>query len=87
MAAAAVARGLGIDVWVAAGVGRVLPGRLWDTLLGRLDADDDPWAMEDELVPLDWATGVAGPGGIDVPADAVKRADCPVMPELLGWGS
>jgi hypothetical protein len=87
LAAAAVGRALGIDVWVVAGAGRVLPGRLWDALLARLDAADDPWALEDEVVPLEWCTGVAGPKGVDVPADAIKRADCPVVPELLGWGS
>jgi hypothetical protein len=88
MAAAAVARGLGIDVWVVAGTGRVLPGRLWEALVARLEAADDPWALEDEVVPLEWATAVAGPEGITTPAtDAAKRADCPVVPELLGWGS
>jgi hypothetical protein len=87
LAAAAVAKGLGIDVWVVAGVGRVLPGRLWEALVARLDGSDDPWALEDEVVPLEWATGVAGPDGVASPEDAVKRADCPVVPELLGWGS
>lgn len=87
LAAAAVGRALGIDVWVVAGAGRVLPGRLWEALLGRLDDTDDPWALEDELVPLEWCTGVVGPGGVTSPGDAVKRADCPVVPELLGWGS
>jgi hypothetical protein len=76
-----------VDVWVVAGAGRVLPGRLWEALLARLDAEDDPWALEDELVPLDWLTAVCGPAGVASPEDAVKRADCPVVPELLGWGS
>lgn len=87
LAAAAVGRALGIDVWVVAGAGRVLPGRLWEALLARLDAADDPWALEDEVVPLDWCTAVVGPAGLASPEDAVKRADCPVVPELLGWGS
>ncbi len=87
MAAAAVGRALGIEVWVVAGAGRVLPGRLWDALLARLDEADDPWSLEDELVPLEWLTGVAGPAGVSSPEDAIKRADCPVVPELLGWGS
>src|SRR5579875_972562 len=34
-AAAAVARQSGIPVWAVAGVGRVLPARLWEALLGR----------------------------------------------------
>lgn len=87
LAAAAVARSLDVDVWVVAGVGRVLPARLWETVLGRVEDSGDPWALDDELVPLAWATGVAGPAGTTTPAEAVKRADCPVVPELLGWGS
>lgn len=87
LAAAAVAKGLGVDVWVVAGVGRVLPGRLWEALVARLEGTDDPWALEDEVVPLEWATAVAGPASIGSVDDAVKRADCPVVPELLGWGS
>jgi hypothetical protein len=87
LAAAAVARGLGIDVWLVAGAGRVLPGRLWEALVARLEGTDDPWALEDEVVPLEWVTGVAGPEGVAAPEEAVKRADCPVVPELLGWGS
>lgn len=87
LAAAAVGRAVGVEVWVVAGEGRVLPGRLWEALLGRLDAKDDPWALEDELVPLDLVSEVVGPAGLTDAAGAVKRADCPVVPELLGWGS
>ena len=43
---------------------------------------------KDEVVPLAWVSAVAGPDGVVSPAtDAAKRADCPVVPELLGWGS
>ena len=87
LAAAAVARALGIDVVVVAGVGRVLPGRLWEALVTRVDDADDPWALDHEVVPLEWITGVAGPGGVLDPSAAVKRADCPVVPELLRWSS
>jgi hypothetical protein len=87
LAAAALGKGLGVDVWVVAGTGRVLPGRLWEALLARLDGADDPWALEDEVVPLDWATAVVGPAGVQTCEEAVRRADCPVVPELLGWGS
>lgn len=83
LAAAAVARSLGIDVWVVAGVGRVLPGRLWQALVERLADTDDAWALPDEVVPLEWATSVVGPSGLQSPAEAWKRADCPVAPELL----
>lgn len=83
MAAAAVARTLGRPVWVVAGVGRVLPGRLFEALVHQLTADDDPWDLADELVPLSLADAVVGPDGPEQPAEAVKRADCPIAPELL----
>jgi hypothetical protein len=81
-AAAATARHAGVPVLVAAGVGRILPGRLWEALVARLERDE-PWLASDELVPLDLADHVAGPTGVDVPVEAVRRADCPVTPELL----
>ncbi len=81
-AAAAVARHAGVPVWVVAGVGRVLPGRLWEALAGRLDADD-PWDADDELIPLDLVDRVAGPRGVEDVASALAAADCPVAPELL----
>lgn len=82
-AAAAVARAAGIPVWVVAGVGRVLPARLYQALLGQLGADDDPWEVADEVIPLALADCVIGPGGPQDPVDALKRADCPIAPELL----
>ena len=86
LAAAATARQLGREVWVVAGVGRVLPGRLWEALVERLDRDD-PWDAEFEIVPLEWATAVVGPAGPQSSVDAMKRADCPIPPELLRWGT
>lgn len=87
LAAAALAQRLERPVIVVAGAGRVLPGRLWQALTERVDAlDVDPWDAGVEVVPLDWATAVAGPAGQQSPADAVKRADCPIVPELLRWG-
>ena len=82
-AAAAVARHAGIPVWVVAGVGRVLPNRLWQTLVTLLEADIDPWYADDEVVPLDLADEVVGPGRLTSGDAAVKRADCPIPPELL----
>ncbi|MDQ1374222.1 MAG: hypothetical protein QOJ09_1560 [Actinomycetota bacterium] len=82
-AAAAVARHAGIPVWVVAGVGRVLPARLWDALVTVLEADVDPWLAADEVVPLDLADQVVGPAGAISPEAAVKRADCPIPAELL----
>jgi hypothetical protein len=78
-----VARHAEVPVWVVVGAGRVLPGRLWDALVQRLDDEDDPWDRPDEVVPLDLADVVYGPHGLSPAADAPKRADCPVAPELL----
>ena len=82
-AAAAVAGHAGTDVWVVAGAGRVLPGRLWEALTARVEAMGEPWETPEEVVPLDLATHVAGPAGIGPAAEAPERADCPIAPELL----
>ncbi len=82
-AAAAVARLAGVPVWAVAGVGRVLPGRLWDAYARRLDDQADPWDNDFELVPLDHLDAVVGPQGLSAPAEAVQRADCPITPELF----
>lgn len=82
-AAAAVARHAGIPVWLAAGVGRALPARMWDALLDRADLGDDPWDADDEILPLDLADQVATPHGLCSVSDALQRVDCPVAPELL----
>lgn len=87
LAAAAVARSFGIDVLVVAGAGRVLPASLWEALIDRLLDGGDPWALDHEVVPLDLVPAVAGPSGISGSADALKRADCPIAPELLRWSS
>jgi translation initiation factor 2B subunit (eIF-2B alpha/beta/delta family) len=83
-AAAAVAQHAGVPVWVVAGTGRVLPARLWQALVQRLDAaEEEAWDRADEVVPLDLADTVYGPLGPSPAFDAPKRADCPVAPELL----
>ena len=60
-AAAAVARAAGIPVWLVAGVGRLLPGRMWEGLRGRVEPDE-PWDADDEFVPLDLVDRIVGPG-------------------------
>jgi hypothetical protein len=81
-AAAAVARAAGVPVWVVAGVGRVLPGPLWQAMADRLAADPDPWDRPDELVPLALVEAVVGPDGPRPPGEEASRADCPAVPEL-----
>ncbi|MGI8791963.1 MAG: hypothetical protein ACR2H3_02085 [Acidimicrobiales bacterium] len=82
-AAAALAVSLDIPVWVVAGVGRVLPARLYDALVAQAELDADPWDLADEVVPLSLASSVIGPGGPTPPDEAPKRADCPIALELL----
>ena len=81
-AAAAVARHLGTPVWLVAGVGRLLPERMWEPVK-RTTAADDPWDADDEVVPLDLVDRVVGPTGPLSVADALRRTDCPVAPELF----
>jgi hypothetical protein len=81
-AAASVARAAGIPVWLVAGVGRLLPARMWDGLRGRVEPDD-PWDADDEFVPLDLVDRIVGPSGPESVADALRRTDCPVAPELF----
>jgi hypothetical protein len=83
VAAAAVAHHAELPVWAVGGVGRTLPGRLWDALAARLGEDDEPWLAAEEIVPLDLVDGVVGPSGLRPTHEAVARSDCPVAPELL----
>jgi len=84
-AAAAVAYTEQVPVWVVAGVGRVLPDRLWRAVARVVIDDHRPWDSDWDLVPLELVTAVVGPEGAQAPADALARADgCPEAPELLG---
>jgi hypothetical protein len=86
-AAAATARHARVPVWVTVGVGRLLPERMWDALVRRLDdRGADPWDLDEEVVPLDLIDQVCGPAGLEVPSAALARTDCPVAPELLTPG-
>jgi len=74
------ARALEVPVWVAAGVGRVMPPRLWEALVRRVeDATDRCGAV----VALDGVERVAGPCGLQPPAVALAGSDCPEPGELL----
>lgn len=82
-AAAATARHAGIPVWLVAGRGRLVPGRIWQTLSGQLADRHDPWDRDDEIVPLDLVDRVVGPSGPEEVSVALRRTDCPIAPELL----
>jgi hypothetical protein len=68
------------ELWLVAGVGRLLPERLFDVARAEVERADDPAA---ETLPLMRARRVAGPGGLDAPDRFAARLDCPVAPELL----
>jgi hypothetical protein len=75
------------EVWLVGGVGRVLPAHLYAaaakasaTGTGVYDEIEDPAPEECSLERFD---RIAGPRGVEAPADAVARPDCPVVPELL----
>ena len=72
-------------LWLIAGVGRVLPGRLFDVLrrqveIGNAEVGGDPAA---EVIEVSRAERIAGPAGLDPPERMAQRVDCPVAPELL----
>jgi len=82
--AAAVAAHAGVPVWLAGGVGRVLPGELWDALLARVDAGgSEPWDRDVELVPAALITAGVGPDGTSEVAPFLTTSTAPLAPELL----
>ena len=76
--------------WLIAGVGRVLPRRLFEAAeSGALapaldtDRDGDGDGASMESVPLERFDRVAGPRGLVPSAEADAHPDAPVAPELL----
>lgn len=82
-AAAAVARSSDAEVWLVAGEGRLLPERMWASMLDRLDQAGEPWEADEEVVPLDLVDRIVGPRGLESIDAALRRTDTPVVPELL----
>ena len=76
-AAAAVAHDAGKPVWLVAGVGRVLPARVWKALTDRLDDLADPWDLDEEVVPLSLVDAVIGPNGSHAPAELMLALRLP----------
>ncbi len=83
LAAAAVAFHAGKQVWAVAGVGRVLPERMWQAYLTRIEDAADPWDADLDFVPASLFTSVVGPSGASSFDAAWRRADCPPAPELF----
>jgi len=83
LAAAAVARHESVPVWMLVGIGRALPTRVWDAMIGRWDLSDEPWEAEEEIVPLDLVDSVIGPDRALAPEAIGSLIDCPIAPELF----
>lgn len=83
-AASAVAASAGIPVWAVTGVGRILPSRLWEALLRRVDErGDEPWDRPVELVPVPLISETIGPGARRPGPEGLAQAGCPAAAELL----
>jgi hypothetical protein len=82
-AAAAVGFHAEVPVWVVSGVGRLMPGRMWGEVARRIEDQGDPWDADDEVVPFDLVSHLAGPHGPEPVAEGLRHTSCPVAPELL----
>jgi hypothetical protein len=82
LAAAAVAQHTGTPVWLAAGVGRVVPTRMFEWVTGS-GAEVDPWDDDVEAVPMSLVDRIVGPSGLQPVAEIRYRIDCPIAPELF----
>ena len=67
-------------LWLVAGVGRLLPDRLFEVARAEIERADDPSV---EVIDLSRVDRVAGPNGLDPLDRFLARLDCPVAPELL----
>jgi len=66
------------ETWLAGGVGRVLPARMYAAVVAAGANRDDV-----EEISLQQFDRLVGPRGLERPADGAARTDCPVVPELL----
>ena len=83
VAVAEMARGWGTPVWLIAGAGRILPDRMWSLLSAR-HRPDDPAMRGLAVLDLErFVTRVVTPSGLRTPAEAARRSDCPIVPELF----
>jgi len=75
------ARALEVPIWVLAGVGRVLPQRLWEALRRSVESSASRTATC--ITDLSGVACVVGPDGRLAVAEALARSGCPEPPELL----
>lgn len=81
LAAAAVARHAGRPVWAVAGVGRWLPGLMFDRFAARRP-DRAAWELPEELVPRSLVDRLVGPLGEVTAVGGPPWA--PVAPDVFG---
>jgi len=75
------ARVVEVPIWVEAGVGRILPPRLWEALTTKLASATG--IHTGVMVELTGVERVVGPTGAQPPRVALAGTDCPEPPELL----
>ena len=75
------ARAVEVPLWVEAGVGRILPPRVWDALARKLEAAAG--SRSGVVVDIAGVERVVGPNGAQSPRVALAGSDCPEPPELL----
>ena len=68
-----------VPIWLVTGVGRLLPARLFDTLMTELRRRD----AEVDVFETARAARVIGPDGPHPPGRLAPLVDCPAAPELL----
>jgi hypothetical protein len=75
------ARAVGVPVWAEGGVGRVMPPKLWDAVVRRLEGSHG--TRSGAVIDLDGIVRVAGPVGVQPLPVALASTDCPEPGELL----
>jgi hypothetical protein len=75
------ARVVEVPVWLEAGVGRILPPRLWDALAYKLESTNE--RRSGVVADVTGVERVVGPMGAQSLRVALAGTDCPEPPELL----
>ncbi|MEZ5235239.1 MAG: hypothetical protein R2749_21415 [Acidimicrobiales bacterium] len=79
-AAAATTGQAGGEVWAVCGVGRTVPQPVWEVVAERHGAHDEPWELDDEVLPVELITSVLGPRACWTRPPPSRRATRPWPP-------